>query len=138
MGCQVRLARGHDIFYLPSQARPGGEGERTTGGYYVNAAQAGEAPGRWFGTGAAALGLAEGAEVDPAVHEMVFSQVDPRDGKTTLGRAPAKDTAEKRAAAGGRAGPPAGRRAARDRGPQARAGAAGRADAPHVARRTRT
>ena len=97
MGCQVRLARGHDIFYLPSQARPAGEGERTTGGYYVNAAQAGEAPGRWFGTGAAALGLAEGAEVDPAVHEMVFSQVDPRDGKTTLGRAPAKDTAEKRA-----------------------------------------
>ena len=97
MGCQVRLSRGHDIFYLPSQARPGGEGERTTGGYYVNAAQAGEAPGRWFGTGAAALGLAEGAEVDPAVHEMVFSQVDPRDGKTTLGRAPAKDTAEKRA-----------------------------------------
>ena len=65
MGCQVRFAPGHDIFYLPSQARPGGEGERTTGGYYVNAAQAGEAPGRWFGKGAAALGLAEGDRGGP-------------------------------------------------------------------------
>ena len=97
MGCQVRFSPGHDIFYLPSQARSGGEGESTTGGYYVNAAQAGEAPGRWLGKGAAALGLAEGTEVDPDVHEMVFSQVDPHDGVTTLGRAPAKDTAEKRA-----------------------------------------
>ena len=42
MGCQVRFSPGHDIFYLPSQARSGGEGESTTGGYYVNAAQAGE------------------------------------------------------------------------------------------------
>ena len=30
---------------------------------------------------AAALGLAEGQEVDPHVHEMVFTQVDPRTGE---------------------------------------------------------
>jgi hypothetical protein len=35
-------------------------GERTAGGYCMNAAQAGEAPGRWFGRGAEALGFAKG------------------------------------------------------------------------------
>ena len=97
MGVQVRFSPGHDIYYLPGRARPGGGGERTAGGYYVNAAMAGEPPGRWFGKGAAALGLAEGDEVDPAVHEKVFSQVDPRTGGR-IGRGPARDTAEKRAA----------------------------------------
>jgi hypothetical protein len=33
---------------------------RSTGGYYINAAQAGEAPGRWWGPGAQALGLSPG------------------------------------------------------------------------------
>ena len=132
MGVQVRFSPGHDIYYLPAQARPGGGGERTTGGYYVNAAQAGRRPGRWFGKGAAALGLAEGDEVDPAVHEMVFSQVDPRTGGR-IGRGPGAGHGGEAGGAGGRAGAPAGRRAARDRGPQARAGAAGRADAPGVA-----
>lgn len=87
----VKFSPGHDIHYLPDQARDGG-GENTTGGYYVNAAQKGEAPGRWFGKGAAALGLAEGQEVDPHVHEMVFTQVDPRTGGK-LGRTAAKFTA---------------------------------------------
>ena len=31
-------------------------GEKTGGGYYMNAAQQGEPDGRWFGTGAEALG----------------------------------------------------------------------------------
>jgi hypothetical protein len=72
VGVQVRFSPGHDIYYLPGRARPGGGGERRAGGYYVNAALAGAPPGRWFGLGAAALGLVEGDEVDPAVHEQVL------------------------------------------------------------------
>jgi len=94
---QVRFSPGHDIYYLPGRARPGGGGERTAGGYYVNAAQAGEAPGRWFGRGAEALGLAEGSEVDPATHEQVFTQVDPRTGGP-IGRQPRRSGADARSA----------------------------------------
>jgi len=85
----VKFSPGYDIDYLPGQVQDGGGGENTTGGYYTNAAQKGEAPGRWFGQGAAALGLAEGQEVNAYVHEMVFTQVDPRTGEK-IGRAPAK------------------------------------------------
>jgi hypothetical protein len=38
--------------------------EQTAGGYYINAAQAGEAPGRWFGRGAEALGFDTGQQVE--------------------------------------------------------------------------
>jgi hypothetical protein len=48
--------------------------ERTAGGYYMNAAQAGEAPGRWFGAGASALGLAEGRRVERLVYDRMFGQ----------------------------------------------------------------
>jgi hypothetical protein len=98
MAVQVRFSPGHDIYYLPGRARPGGGGgERTAGGYYVNAAQVGEAPGRWFGRGAHALGLPEGSEVGPGTHEQVFSQVDPRTG-APIGRQPGRSNAETRAA----------------------------------------
>ena len=33
------------------------------GGYYIDAAQAGEPPGRWFGRGAEALGFAKGRKL---------------------------------------------------------------------------
>src|SRR5215831_15344765 len=38
-------------------------GEKTGGGYYMNAAQQGEPDGRWFGKGAEALGLRDGQVV---------------------------------------------------------------------------
>jgi hypothetical protein len=62
-------------------------GERTAGGYYINAAQAGEAPGRWFGKGAEALGFAEGQMVEAAPFLTVYQQVHPATGER-MGRAP--------------------------------------------------
>jgi len=41
------------------------------------AAQAGEAPGRWFGAGAAVLGMAEGLQVERGVYDAVFDQKHP-------------------------------------------------------------
>ena len=49
----------------------------------------GEPRGRWWGSGAAALGLEPGSEIDRETHRMVIAgHLDPRDGKTRLGRAP--------------------------------------------------
>jgi hypothetical protein len=52
----VTVAKGYDLGYIwktQGQASAG----RTPGGYYINAAQAGEPPGRWWGPGAQALGF---------------------------------------------------------------------------------
>lgn len=88
MTAVVTAASGFDLGYVfHGQAGAAERGERTSGGYYINAAQAGEAPGRWSGRGAAALGLAPGSEVERPVYEAVYRQVDPRDG-SKLGRAP--------------------------------------------------
>ena len=65
------------------RARPRG---RTAGGYYINAAQAGEPPGRWWGPGAQALGLTPGQIVQREPYEAVYQQIDPRTG-ARLGRA---------------------------------------------------
>ena len=59
--------------------------ERSAGGYYINAAQAGEPPGRWWGPGAVALGFSEGQVVERGPYELVYRQVDPRTGEK-LGR----------------------------------------------------
>jgi AAA domain/TrwC relaxase len=59
--------------------------ERGTGGYYINAAQAGEPPGRWWGRGAAALGLASGQVVEREPYRAVYEQIDLRTGEK-LGR----------------------------------------------------
>ena len=57
----------------------------TTGGYYINAAQAGEPPGRWWGPGAQALGLTPGQIVERKPYDAVYRQTDPRTG-ARLGR----------------------------------------------------
>ena len=59
--------------------------ERRAGGYYINAAQAGEPPGRWWGPGAQALGLTPGQIVQRASYEAIYQQIDPRTG-AKLGR----------------------------------------------------
>ena len=80
----VTVAKGYDLDYVwKNQGQP--EAERTTGGYYINAAQAGEPPGRWWGPGAAALGLAPGTVVDRQPYTAVYKQTDPRTGQK-LGR----------------------------------------------------
>ncbi len=65
------------------------QGEATeghvTGGYYINAAQAGDPPGRWWGLGARALGFNPGQLVERQSYDAVYRQVDPRTG-ATLGR----------------------------------------------------
>jgi AAA domain/TrwC relaxase len=97
VAAQVRFSRGHDPDYpLKGARQPGSAGERTVGGYYTNAAQKGEPAGRWFGKGAEALGLAEGAEVDHDVHKQVFAQVDPRTG-APIGRQVRQSAADARA-----------------------------------------
>jgi hypothetical protein len=80
----VTVAKGYDLGYIwKTQGEAAG---RAVGGYYLNAAQAGEPPGRWWGPGAQALGLASGQIVQRAPYEAVYQQIDPRTG-VRLGRA---------------------------------------------------
>ncbi len=79
MAVRVSATSGFDLGYVWRNL--GGEPERTAGGYYINAAQAGEAPGRWFGAGAEAAGLAEGSVVDRDVYDQVYNQVSPLTGQ---------------------------------------------------------
>ena len=84
MAAVVTVAKGYDLGYVwKNQGQPGPE--RSTGGYYINAAQAGEPPGRWWGPGAAALGLAPGTVVERRQYTAVYEQIDPRTGEK-LGR----------------------------------------------------
>jgi hypothetical protein len=81
----VTVAKGYDLGYIwKTQAEPGPS--RTTGGYYINAAQDGEPPGRWWGPGAQALGFTPGQLVERQPYEAVYRQIDPRTG-AKLGRA---------------------------------------------------
>jgi conjugative relaxase-like TrwC/TraI family protein len=87
MTATVTAAGGYDLGYVWKNQAQGKDAEREQGkgGYYINAAQHGEPPGRWFGRGAEALGLA--GEVDREPYDKVYRQVHPRDG-SKLGRAP--------------------------------------------------
>ena len=85
MAVVVTVAKGYDLGYIwktQGQASAG----RTTGGYYINAAQAGEPPGRWWGPGAQALGFTSGQVVERKPYDAVYQQRDPRTGDK-LGRA---------------------------------------------------
>ena len=80
MAVITKLAKGYDVDY------PFKQQGRWTGDYFD---VKGEPLGRWWGAGAAELGLAPGSEVDRATHRMVIAEhLDPRDGQTRLGRAP--------------------------------------------------
>ena len=84
MAVVVTVAKGYDLDYVwKNQGQPGPE--QLTGSYYINAAQAGEPPGRWWGPGAAALGLAPGKGVERGPYKAVYEQIDPRSGEK-LGR----------------------------------------------------
>jgi TrwC relaxase len=75
---------GFDVgYYLDRTA-----GERTAGGYNLNAAQLGEPDGRWFGRGAEALGLADGQVVRRESCLAVYQMTDPRTGERLPGRLP--------------------------------------------------
>ena len=84
MAVVVTIAKGYDLGYIwKTQDHAAG---RTTGGYYIDAAQAGEPPGRWWGPGAQALGLTPGQTVDRKPYDAVYRQTDPSTG-ARLGRA---------------------------------------------------
>jgi hypothetical protein len=84
MAVVVTVAKGYDLDYVwKGQGQPGPE--QSTGGYYINAAQAGEPPGLWWGQGAAALGFAPGQVVERQPYKAVYQQIDPRTGEK-LGR----------------------------------------------------
>src|SRR5689334_1862932 len=79
----VTIAKGYDLGYIwKTQDHAAG---RAAGGYYLNAAQAGESPGRWWGPGAQALGLTPGQAVERVSYDAVYQQTDPRTG-ARLGR----------------------------------------------------
>jgi hypothetical protein len=81
----VTAASGYDLGYVwKNQAGRAGP-EKSAGGYYINAAQVGEPPGRWSGPGGEALGFADGQVVERRPYEMVYRQLDPRTG-AKLGR----------------------------------------------------
>jgi len=81
----VTVAKGFDLGYI-WKGQGHADAERTMGGYYLSAAQAGEPPGRWWGPGAEALGLAAGRVVERTPYDAVYQQRDPRTGQK-LGRA---------------------------------------------------
>jgi TrwC relaxase len=63
-------------------------GEKTGGGYYMNAAQQGEPDGRWFGRGAEAVGLRDGQVVRREPYLTFYNMIDPQTGEQLPGRAP--------------------------------------------------
>jgi TrwC relaxase len=79
----VTIAKGYDLGYIWKTQDHAAQ--RTVGGYYIDAAQAGEPPGRWRGAGAQALGLSPGQTVERQPYDAVYRQTDPRTG-AGLGR----------------------------------------------------
>jgi|SRR5215469_7801400 len=86
MAVRVSAESGFDPGYMLKGQAEESALERTAGGYYINAAQAGEAPGRWFGRGAVALGFADGEVVEAAPFLAVYWQVHPVTGSGWAGR----------------------------------------------------
>jgi conjugative relaxase-like TrwC/TraI family protein len=72
----VTVAKGYDLGYI-WKTQGQASAERTPGGYYINAAQAGEPPGRWWGSGAQALGFTSGQVVERRPYDAVYQQCDP-------------------------------------------------------------
>ena len=83
MAVVVTIAKGYDLGYIWKTQNHTAE---RTGGYYIDAGQAGEPPGRWWGPGAQALGLTPGQTVHRQPYDAVYRQTDPRTG-ARLGRA---------------------------------------------------
>jgi hypothetical protein len=79
----VTVAKGYDLGYVWKTQDHATE--RITGGYYINAAQAGEPPGLWWGPGAQAFGFTPGQVVEHEPYDAVYRQTDPRTS-TKLGR----------------------------------------------------
>ena len=86
MAVVVTVAKGYDLHYIWKTQGQQASAGRTTGGYYINAAQGGEPRGRWWGPGAQALGFTSGQVVERRPYDAVYQQRDPWTG-AKLGRA---------------------------------------------------
>ena len=89
MAVVVTVAKGYDLGYI-WKTQGQASAERTPGGYYINAAQAGEPPGRWWGPGAQALGFTSGQVVERrALSTPSTSSATRGPGPSSAGRAAA-------------------------------------------------
>jgi AAA domain/TrwC relaxase len=80
------LSKGYDLDYIWKQVDRGPA--KDAAGYYIQASESGgEPPGRWWGRGAAALGLEPGQVVEREAYDLLFGARRAPDG-TQLGRAP--------------------------------------------------
>jgi len=79
------LSKGYDLDYIWRQA--GASAGKEGAGYYLQAAEAGEPPGRWWGPGAEALGFTQGQVVEREPYDLLFGHRQAPDG-TPLGRPP--------------------------------------------------
>jgi hypothetical protein len=83
----VTVAKGYDLGYVwKNQGQQEHQPEKGIGGYYINAAQAGEPPGRWWGPGARSLGFIAGEVVERPAYDAVYQQRHPVT-REKLGRA---------------------------------------------------
>jgi hypothetical protein len=80
------LSKGYDLDYIWAQVDRGPAKDAAS--YYLQASEnGGEPPGRWWGPGAAALGLEPGQVVGRDAYDLLFGQRKAPDG-TPLGRPP--------------------------------------------------
>jgi conjugative relaxase-like TrwC/TraI family protein len=90
MAVVATIAKGYDLDYMWASVTAA-----PAGAYYIAAAEAGEPPGRWWGPGAEALGLAPGKEVERVPYELLFGERRGPDGNQ-LGRPPRREAAAER------------------------------------------
>ena len=80
MAVVATISKGYDLDYMWKNASASPTAE-----YYIGAAEAGEPPGRWWGPGAQALGLAVGEVVERGPYDLLFGERKSPAG-THLGR----------------------------------------------------
>jgi conjugative relaxase-like TrwC/TraI family protein len=80
------LSKGYDLDYIWKQVDRGPAKDAAS--YYIQASEyGGEPPGRWWGRGAAALGLEPGQVVEREAYDLLFGERKAPDG-TQLGKPP--------------------------------------------------
>ena len=83
MAVVATLSKGYDLEYIWVQVDRGPVKDAAS--YYLQASEnGGEPPGRWWGPGALALGLAPGQIVERDVYDLLFAQRKAPDGTSRL------------------------------------------------------
>jgi hypothetical protein len=82
MAVVATIAKGYDLDYTWKNVEPA-----RAAGYYIQAADQGEPPGRWWGPAAEALGFQRGQQIDREPYDLLFGERKGPDG-AQLGRKP--------------------------------------------------